>query len=158
MDVAQQGEGLARTPPGRSMIGDLAGTCLAVLIGLPGGFAVDLAMRQLGLLYDGGLSFPLFATAIGPLTVLVVVLAVGPHPPRTLARSVGGYMGWLAFASIYFGLYLWQWIFAPLRGSSLTVLGWVFTCLLAVAAVVAGVLTGEFVLSFLQRLRRKPVF
>src|SRR3989304_4733018 len=90
MDVAQPSDGLSPRPPGRSMIGDLMWTYLAILIGLPGGFAVDLGMRQLGVVYDGGLSFPLFAIVIGPVTVLVVVLAIGPHPPRTLVRLVGG--------------------------------------------------------------------
>ncbi len=156
MDVAQPSEGLSPTPPDRSLIRDLMWTYLAILVGLPGGFAVDLAMRQLGLVYDGGLSFPLFAIVIGPLTVLVVVLAIGPRPPRTLARAVGGYAGWLAFVAIYFGLYLWQWIFAPLRGSSLAVLGWVFTSLVAGIVIAVVLLASEFVLFLAQRLRWRP--
>jgi len=155
MDVAQPSDGLSPRPPGRSMIGDLMWTYLAILIGLPGGFAVDLGMRQLGVVYDGGLSFPLFAIVIGPVTVLVVVLAIGPHPPRTLVRLVGGYIGWLAFVSTYFGLYLWQLIFAPLRGSGLLgVLGWVLSVLVAAAFIAGALLASESVRLLAHRFGR----
>lgn len=142
MVIANSKESPRTASAGRSLVNDLMRVYVAIIIGLPAGFAVDLGLQRLGVLYNEGWPpFALFALAVGPLVLLYVLLAPGTRSKGLfVARWFGAYLGWLAFLSLFFGLYLWQPIFA-LR---LFVLSLVLSSLLAGAVIAAAFCAGSF--------------